>query len=201
VTHLYRGHGGPVSALCFNFPAQTESGPSTQKMELLTGSVDTRVRLYDLRDNTARTVGGGQQAKPKAVLEGHVSVVRGLAVSEDGRWVVSGGRDRVVLVWDLLAGGGTKKAGKGKAGGPQVVQTIMALEQVEALGLLKPSEEVCGAEEGRLLCYTAGDKGMIRVWDVLKATEVVSMAGVEGVEVDEDTEVDEDEQRGVIDVL
>lgn len=167
-------------------------------MELLTGSVDTRVRLYDLRDNTARTAGGGQQAKPKAVLEGHVSVVRGLAVSQDGRWAVSGGRDRVVLVWDLQ--GQAKKAGKGKAS-PSVVQTIMALEQIEAVGLLRVEEDVEGAESGRLLCYTAGDKGMIRVWDVLNATEVVSMAGVEGVEVDEDAEVDEDEQRGVIDVV
>ncbi|RSH79552.1 U3 small nucleolar RNA-associated protein 13, partial [Saitozyma podzolica] len=73
---------------------------------------DGRVRIFDLRDANSRVVGGGGAAKAKAVLEGHASVVRGIDVSDDGRWAITGG-DKVVLVWDLAAEG---KKGKGKAG-------------------------------------------------------------------------------------
>ncbi len=178
-THIYRGHGGPVSALHFSFP----SAEGRQTMELWTGSTDTRVRVYNLRDASARTDVGGSKTKAKAVLEGHVSVVRGIAVSEDGKYAVSGGRDKVVLVWD---------AEKGK-----VVQTLLVNEQVEACGLLPLGTAVEGEHADRLLAYTAGDSGRVRVWDVLKGSEVAEMEGVAGVdEADED-----DEQQGVLQVM
>jgi U3 small nucleolar RNA-associated protein 13 len=183
VTHIFRGHGGPVSALCFH---SQDDGT----MELFTGSTDSKVRIYDLRDPSAR----GGVARPRAVVEGHVSVVRGIDISEDGRWAVTGGRDKVVLVWDLLAeeGKASKKAGKGKSGGPKLVQTVITQEQVEAVGLL-PMEAGVG-----LRCFTGGDRGLVRIWDVMKGEEVAVMKGVEGVE---EGEADEDEQRGVISVL
>ncbi|WVF70856.1 hypothetical protein IAT40_005650 [Kwoniella sp. CBS 6097] len=201
VTHLFRGHGGPVSALRFNFPVIP--GEDRRRMELMTGSTDTRVRVYDLRDASARVVGGGNAVKPKAVLEGHVSVVRGIDVTPDGRWAVSGGRDKVVLVWDMLsgesAGQSSKKAGKAKATyQPKLVQTIIAQEQIESLGLLPAEETVSGGSEGRLHCYTGGDNGSVRIWDVLKAKQVGAMKGVEGVD---EGEVDDDEQRGVLNVI
>ena len=185
VTHVFRGHGGPVSALHFNFD-QDKS-----KLELFTGSTDTRVRVYDLRDPSARD----GSAKPRAVLEGHVSVIRGIDISEDGRWAVTGGRDKVVLVWDLSAeeAGSSKKAAKGKARGPKLVQTSITQEQVEAVGLIP-----LGEGESRLRCFTGGDRGLVRIWDVMKGEEMAVMKGVEGVDV---AEADEDEQRGVIDIL
>lgn len=189
VTHLFRGHGGPVSALKFHF-----SSSDLGVMELWTGSTDGRVRIFDLRDANSRVVGGGGAAKAKAVLEGHVSVVRGIDVSDDGRWAITGGRDKVVLVWDLAAEG---KKGKGKAG-PKVVQTIIAQEQVESLGFLPVQMKTLGEAAGRLRCWTGGDRGAVRVWDVLKGEEVGSMQGVEGVD---EGEVDEDEQRGILSVL
>ncbi|WVW80369.1 hypothetical protein I302_102349 [Kwoniella bestiolae CBS 10118] len=202
VTHLFRGHGGPVSALHFNFP--NIEGEERRRMELITGSTDARVRIFDLRDASARVVGGGNAVKPKAVLEGHVSVVRGIDTTSDGKWAVTGGRDKVVLVWDMLSGetvGSSKKAGKGKAtaiGTPKIVQTIIAQEQIESLGLLPSEESVAGSSTSRLLCYTGGDTGSVKIWDVLKGAEVGAMKGVEGVD---EAEVDEDEQRGVLDVI
>jgi len=184
VTHIFRGHGGPISALRFH----TSSDGS--KMELSTGSTDSKVRIYDLRDPSAR----GGAAKPRAILEGHVSVVRGIDVSVDGRWAVTGGRDKLVLVWDLAAGeGSSSKGSKGKGGRPKLLQTIIAQEQVEALGLL-PQED----GRGPLRCYTGGDRGLVRIWDVMKGEEMALMRGLEGVN---DAEADEDEQRGVINVL
>lgn len=217
MTHLFRGHGGPVSALHFNFPTIPEGGgggggggEERRRMELLTGSTDARVRIYNLRDANARVVGGGNAVKPKAVLEGHVSVVRGIDVTPDGKWAVTGGRDKVVLVWDMLSGGGETtaveaKKGKGKAVAtpmtPKLVQTIIVQEQVESLGLLPQEEQVYGAATGRWLCYTGGDKGLVRVWDVLKGTLVAAMKGVEGVDEAELDDEDDDEQRGVLSLL
>lgn len=168
-------------------------------MELWTGSTDGRVRVFDLKDANSRVVGGGGAAKAKHVLEGHVSVVRGIDISPDGKTATTGGRDKVVLVWDLPGGEPNHgKKGKGKAVGPKVVQTIIAQEQVESLGLLPEDVSVKGARAGRLLCFTGGDRGFVRVWDVLGGQEVVCMQGVEGVDGDED---EEDEQRGVLQVL
>jgi U3 small nucleolar RNA-associated protein 13 len=217
VTHLFRSHGGPVSSLAFNIP---RSGPAKgQRMELITGSGDTKVRVFDLKDSNA----GG---KPRAVLDGHVSVVRGLGVGEEGRWLVSGGRDKVVLVWDLWGGdengwerlgttgapGGKKAKGKGKAVDVQLVKTITALESLESVGVLNQNE-VLGGEESedggaaakgdRLVCWTAGEKGVVRIWDARRGTELVSLKGAEGVDV-ADASVDDDEreeQRGIVEVM
>lgn len=180
VTHIYRGHGGPVSALKFYF------SEDKSRMELYTGSTDGRVRVFDLRDASARVTGGSGAAKPKAVLEGHVSVVRGIDISPDGKYAVTGARDKVVLVWDLEISASSKK-GKGKA--PRVVQTIIAQEQVETCGLIGGS---------RLQCFTGGDRGLVRVWDVLKGEVTMTMKGLEGVDEADD---EEDEQRGVISIL
>jgi U3 small nucleolar RNA-associated protein 13 len=173
-------------------------------MELFTGSTDARVRIFDLKDPSARAVGGGNAAKPKAVLEGHVSTVRGIDVTEDGRWAVTAGRDKVVLVWDLSGGGdsaASSKKGKSKAKEatqPKLVQTIICEEQVESLGLLPMDQPVVGAAGSRVRCWTGGDKGLVRIWDVLKAELVGSMRGVEGVD---EVEAEEDEQRGIIQIL
>ncbi|EIW72892.1 hypothetical protein TREMEDRAFT_42066 [Tremella mesenterica DSM 1558] len=183
VTHLFRGHGGPVSALRFSQPP---SGGG--KMLLFTGSTDSRIRIYDLHDQKM-----AGPSKPKHVLEGHVSVVRGIDLSEDGRWLVSAGRDKVVLLWDM---NGEVKQGKekGKKGEPRLVQTVIVQEQVEAVGWLRGT--ILG--KNGMMCFTGGEKGVVRIWDVAKGVEVGSMVGVEGVDT---AEVDEDEQRGIIDVL
>ena len=190
VTHLYRGHGGPVSALKIWF------NEDKSQMELWTGSSDGKVRIFDLLEVSAKAR-GGEGAKAKMVLSGHESVVRGIDITADGRWAVTGGRDRVVLVWDLATG--MAKKGKGKdTSGPKVVQTIIAHEQIESFGLLPADQQVKGAGIDRLLCYTGGDQGLVRVWDVMKAEEVIRMHGLEGVDEQND---EEDEQRGVINIL
>jgi U3 small nucleolar RNA-associated protein 13 len=141
----------------------------------------------------------GKQVKPEAVLEGHVSVPRGLDVSEDGRWLVSGGRDQVVLVWDM-GKRNLKKSGKGKEkeAWPALANTITALERVEAVGIL--SDEVDAGESSsrlkHLRFFTAGEKGVVRIWDG-KAGDVLR---VFGEEQDANPE-DQEEQRQILDAL
>lgn len=197
VTHVFRGHGGGVSAFAWRFhhssaaPTTTTTGYANAPthdgriMQLITGSVDTRVRVYDLLDRSA-------SGRPIHVLEGHVSVVRGLDVSPDARWLISAGRDRVVLVWDLLPHPTDKKLGA-----PRVVQTLLANESLETVGFVSPVHGIAGVElEDRSVCYTGGERGRVRLWDVLRGKEV---AVVPGLEVDEEPE--EDEQRGLAYVL
>ena len=62
-------------------------------LHVLTASVDNKINVYQMAP-------GSNNARPLQVLEGHTSVPRGLAVSEDGKWLLSGGRDGIVPVWD-----------------------------------------------------------------------------------------------------
>jgi U3 small nucleolar RNA-associated protein 13 len=203
VTHVFKGHGGVVSALAFSYPrngdARQDAGDVTagagahqeeeekRTMRLVTASVDTRIRVFNLTEGASTSSGGG--GKAEAVLEGHVSVPRGLDVSEDGRWLVSGGRDSVVLIWDLQGKATEKeksktKKGKGRVGlTPTLVRTIPILERVEAVGLIAPTpdedEETRTPVErvGDLRFFTGGEKGVIKVWD--GTGEVVQQFGQE----------------------
>ncbi|KAH8835581.1 U3 small nucleolar RNA-associated protein [Flagelloscypha sp. PMI_526] len=189
ITHIFKGHGGIVSALVFSFPHDPSSVLTTPAMKLFTASVDTRIRMFDLSSTMTKGAGG---LKPEAVLEGHVSVPRSLDVSDDGKWLISGGRDSVVLVWDLQPASQTDIKGKGKAKQtrPQLVRTVPALERVEAAGLIKTSE-------GALTFFTGGDKGMVKVWDG-RTGKVLYTLGSEGRPVTQD---DDEEQRQIVDVI
>ena len=78
----------------------------------------------------------------------------------DGRWLITGGRDSVVLLWDLLGGNSGSATSKGEKHGklsPRLERTIPILERVEAAGWIK-----C---DGGLQFFTAGEKGVVKVWD------------------------------------
>jgi U3 small nucleolar RNA-associated protein 13 len=195
-THVLRGHGGVVSAIAWSYPRVQDF--EARKMRLFTASVDTRIRVWDLTKGAEQSR-AGKQVKPEAVLEGHVSVPRGLDVSEDGRWLVSGGRDQVVLVWDLNERQ-PKRSGKGKEkeAWPALANTITALERVEAVGIL--GEEVDAGESssrGRhVRFFTAGEKGVVRIWDG-KTGNVLCAFGEE----QESNSEDQEEQRQILDAL
>lgn len=202
VTHLFKGHGGVVSALAFDYPFDPSSVGRERRMRLVTGSVDTKIRIFDLSAVAARS---GAAAKPEAVLEGHVSVPRGLDVSRDGKWLVSGGRDSVVLLWDIsskpsdtAARKSTKAKGKEKDGIPALLKTIPVLERVEAVGFLFQDDNLIGASSGtaKLQIYTGGEKGIIKVWDAYKGTILYTL----GQELETSAD-DQEEQRQILDAL
>ena len=174
ITHVFKGHGGVVSALAFHSPFDASSVTTAQEeqtIRLITASVDTRIRIFNLTAGASTSSGGG---KAEAVLEGHVSVPRGLAVSADGRWLVSGGRDSVVLIWDLLSkpspnSAKMRKNTKNAASlTPTLVKTVPALERVEAVGILHSDDvAITGAnsELSQLHFYTGGEKGIVKLWN------------------------------------
>lgn len=209
VTHMFKGHGGVVSAVAFNYPRETSSAPSSTtdaRMQLITASADTRIRIFDLTASSSRSAG----AKAQDVLEGHVSVPRGLGVTADGRWLVSGGRDAVAMIWDLngdTSGTSSRNKGKGKAVSnnrpkPRLVKTIPVLERIEAVGVIVASEVVASKSSehtaaGRLRFYTGGEKGVIRIWDATQAEVIATL----GNDISEGTENLGEDPRGILDVM
>lgn len=189
VTHTFRGHGGVVSSLLFRYVHDTSTAINIEPtLQLITASVDARLRVFDLSANSSRS----GISKPIAILEGHVSVPRGLSISKDGRWLISGGRDSVVLVWDFVGNStssNTKRKGKGIAVSvPILIRTIPILERVEAVGIVVD-------DDNRLHFFTAGEKGVVKVWDAHKGTTLFGLGD------NADALSDPDEQRGITDAL
>lgn len=194
-THVFRGHGGVVSALCWNMPAgeaeapsakgkgkrkslgAAEEAPSERKIELFTGATDGRIRLWDLRSRTATQ-------KATATFSGHVSVVRGLAVTADGRTLISGSRDRTVMLWDLAS--------------RHLRDTLPALEGLESVGALAPDTKVKGLSSGKDLFWTGGESGEIRIWSAETGQVVLVQPGASAKPAVAESRADEDgDEAGV----
>lgn len=128
-THVFRGHGGVVSALAWHV-ARTGA---RRTVLLITGCVDGKVRVWDLNG------GAEAAAKPVAVLAAHAGVVRALGVSPDGTTLVSGARDQTLALWDMSPQGRCHRR-----------ETLMCGELVEALGFLPSGEFWTAGSSGAL---------------------------------------------------
>ncbi|CAG8598281.1 16238_t:CDS:10, partial [Acaulospora colombiana] len=69
---------------------------------LVSGSLDKTLKLWDMSHPGRNPSSGGSSAKNPArmTFSGHKDFVLSVAVSPDGRWVVSGSKDRGVQFWD-----------------------------------------------------------------------------------------------------
>ncbi|KAI6047863.1 U3 small nucleolar RNA-associated protein [Pisolithus marmoratus] len=165
VTHVFKGHGGVVSALKFNFPRNEHFVQHERVAQLITASIDTKIRVFDL---TATLRNDQRALHPIAVLEGHVSVPRGLDVTPDGKWLVSGGRDAVVLIWDMTSFnatlGQTRSKSKVLVTSITPVKTIPVLERVEAVGFVHCDRDGSATFTDQRI-FTAGEKGIVKIWD------------------------------------
>lgn len=158
-THAFHGHGGVVSALHFfeimvveeeafesskkrkrskSQQNQTESesqGETQIQYRLASGAEDGKIRIWDLH-----------KRKSAAVLDSHVSVVRSLQYSAEKNVLVSGSRDKTLIIWD------------GRSWKPQ--RTIAVLEGVESAGFLAD------------IIYSGGENGRVRLWSLTTGSEL-----------------------------
>lgn len=138
VTHALRAHGAPVTCVAFH--------PDARRLELLSAASDGAILVWHL-------AGGDGAGAVAARLDAHVGAPTSLAFSPDGQTLVSGGRDRVAVVWDLRA----KKA----------TRTIATREALEGVACAVAAAGGAGAGGAPLLlALTAGESGVVRAWDV-----------------------------------
>jgi U3 small nucleolar RNA-associated protein 13 len=162
VTHAFRGHGGVISCLRFHIP-QNDDAMDHRQIFLATGSVDMRLRIFDLKKKNIQSA----NAKPFATLEGHVSVPRGIAFSQDGKWMLTAGRDSVVLVWDIrIAERKASSKSHPHESSIHLVKTIPVSEAIEALEIIEPISSLISKSNADYLQFViAGEKGFIGIWD------------------------------------
>lgn len=172
ITHTFKGHSGVLSALHFFVPEDTRrvavmerkkkktaqmfqvesnemrhTSDSSSVFYLASGSEDGKVRIWDL-----------VKRKAIALLDTHVSAVRGLDYSKESDLLVSASRDRTIVVWD--------------PGTWNVVRAIPVLEVIEAVDFL------C---QGALIA-TGGEHGHIRLWNTKTGSEVTREQEARGEE-------------------
>ncbi|KLT38664.1 WD40 repeat-like protein [Cutaneotrichosporon oleaginosum] len=97
-----KGHKDSVYSVAF----------SPDGKSLVSGSLDRTLRVWDLAQ-TKRAVehspAGSKEVEKglgtcASTLNGHKDYVLSVAISPDGRWVVSGSKDRSIEFWDILSG-------------------------------------------------------------------------------------------------
>lgn len=151
-THTFHGHSGVISALHFfkvDLKRKRDPEPSVKPkkrrkseaddedadadgisaLRLASGDEEGKIRIWHL-----------QKRKCAAVLDSHVSVVRGLDFDEDEQLLLSGSRDKTAMLWDAATW--TSRT------------TIPVLESVETACFVP----------GRKAFATGGENGRLRVW-------------------------------------
>ncbi|XP_006024069.1 transducin beta-like protein 3 [Alligator sinensis] len=137
-THNLKGSAGVVHVVEFH--------PDISRLQLFSSSMDYKIRIWNLTSS-----------KCIAVLDGHYSAITSLTFAADGNTLISSGRDKICMVWDLKT-----RAAK---------RTIPVYESVEAAVLLPEDGDFSqlGMQKQGLHFVTAGSKGALRIWDAATA--------------------------------
>ncbi|XP_012256209.2 transducin beta-like protein 3 [Athalia rosae] len=134
-THNLKGVEGVVSVLAFH--------PQTDKELIFATGDNTKIFGWNWKT--------GQQ---KVALYGHFSKITSLSFHNDGVHLVSSGRDKVLILWNILEG--------------NIVRTVPVYESIESTFLLPPnSTKLINSNQSAGVCVAgAGEKGVVKIWDM-----------------------------------
>ncbi|XP_046618902.1 transducin beta-like protein 3 [Neodiprion virginianus] len=140
-THNLKGAQGVVSVLAFH--------PRPDKELIFAAGDDTKI--YGWNSIT------GQQ---KIVLSGHFSKITSLLFHDDAIHLVSSGRDKVLILWDISQG--------------SIVRTVPVYEGVEGSFLLPTNSTklITSYQSDGIYVAAAGEKGVVKVWEMRSGNKV-----------------------------
>ncbi|XP_015175993.1 PREDICTED: transducin beta-like protein 3 isoform X2 [Polistes dominula] len=139
---LFKGIQGVISVLAFH----------PYKENLLFGAGDD-TKIYGWDSDT------GQQ---KILLKGHISKVTSLSFHVNGINLVSSGRDRVIILWDITTA--------------TAIRTLAVYEVIEGAFIVPYNtsllSNVIKPEADSIYVATAGEKGLVTLWDITKCKQI-----------------------------
>lgn len=94
-------------------------------------------------------------------FDGHLSKVTSLSFSEDGKFLVSSGRDKVIILWDLGCG--------------KQVRVVPAYEAIESVVVLPNNVKLpgkCKLDDNKIYAASAGEQGVVKLWEMNSANVV-----------------------------
>lgn len=141
-THNLRGLQGVVSVLAFH--------PNSEKNLIYAAADNTKILAWDLTS--------GDEMMHFA---GHFSKVTSINFTADHKYIVSTGRDKVIIVWDAYTG--------------KLIRTVPVFESVECAVVLSNDVKIPGYQKWKndeILVLIAGEKGVVRIWDASKPKEL-----------------------------
>lgn len=194
------GHKGPVSRLAFDgLDENIASGGSDGSVRLwdlahntctssLRGAMgvftvlkyhpdSAKTLIFGAADDTKIRSWNSKTGKDQLVYSGHFSKVTSLQFTADGEFMVSSGRDRVLILWNL---------NESKA-----LRTVPVYESIEATIILPTAFQIPNfkkkPETEGIYVACAGEKGVVKVWNIEKSrlmfeqsNSLVSPASEEG---------------------
>lgn len=194
------GHKGPVAKLAFeNTDENIASGGSDGNIRLwdlahntctssLRGAMgvfsvlkyhpdSNKQLIFGAADDTKIRSWNSKTGKEHLIYSGHFSKITSLQFTPDGEYMVTSGRDRVLILWNLIDS--------------KALRVVPVYESIESTVLLPATFRIPNfkkkLETEGIYVACAGEKGVVKVWNVLmsrlmyeQSNSLVSPASEEG---------------------
>lgn len=141
-THNFKGVQGVISVLEFH--------PNSEKSLLFGAGDNTKIFGWDITT--------GQE---KIILSGHFSKITSLNFHEDGNYLISSGRDRVLILWDISTG--------------TSIRVLPVYEGIEGIFMISakclPTFITLRKSDG-IYVASAGEKGIVKIWEMKMGKQI-----------------------------
>ncbi|KAG6800849.1 transducin beta-like protein 3 [Apis mellifera caucasica] len=140
-THNLKGVQGVISILVFH--------PNIDKELIFAAGDDIRIHGWNIKTG-----------EEEITLSGHFSKVTSLSFIKDKDYLISSGRDRVLILWDLTSGSS--------------IRVVPVYEEIEDTFIISKNLSLpfYNKDENAIHIATAGEKGIVKIWEMKTGKEV-----------------------------